>query len=212
LNEVYLSLKSGHDVRIGQELTVFRTRQTLAAGAIVQLLGTVRVDAWTPKERVARAQIIETLDTIERGAKVGPVERSFVVVAPLTNESEVKARVLASLRPNELFGQNQIVFIDKGEAAGLQAGNRLVVRRRGDAWRHTLVTEGAGYRISTDNEHPMPPMEMTPGSTADDAKYPEEIVAELRVLTTKPESAACLVTQSHVEIDTQDLAYARKGY
>jgi hypothetical protein len=212
LNEVYLSLTSGHDVRVGQELTVFRARQTLAAGAIVQLLGTVRVDAWNPKERVARAQVIETLDTIERGAKVGPVERSFVVVAPLANESEVKARVLASLRPNELFGQNQIVFIDKGEAAGLQPGNRLVIRRRGDAWRHTLVTEGAGNRISTDDERPMPPMERTPGSGADDRKFPEEIVAELRVLTTRKDTAMCLVTQSRVEIEVDDVAYARKGY
>jgi hypothetical protein len=212
LNEVYLTLKSGHDARIGQELTVFRTRQTARAGAIVQLLGTVRINEWNPKEHVARAQIIETLDTIERGAKVGPVVRNFIVVPPVTNEAEVTAHVLASLRPNEIFGQNQIVFIDKGEAAGLQPGNRLVIRRQGDAWRRTLVTEGAGYRISTDNEHPMPPMEMTPGSTVDDSKYPEEIVAELRVLTTKPESAACLVTQSHVEIDTQDIAYARKGY
>jgi hypothetical protein len=212
LNEVYLTIKSGHDPRVGQELTVFRTRETAAAGAIVQLLGTVRINAWNEKERIARAQIVETLDTIERGNKIGPIARSFLVVAPVTNESEVTAHVLASLRPNEIFGQNQIVFIDKGEAAGLQPGNRLLIRRRGDAWRHTLVTEGAGQRISTDNEQPMPPMEMTPGSTADDAKFPEETVAELRVLTTKRDSAACLVTQANVEIDTHDIAYARKGY
>ncbi len=212
LNEVYLTLRSGHDPRIGQELTVFRTRATAAAGDIVQLLGTVRIDEWNPQERVARAQIVETLDTIERGNKVGPIARSFLVVSPVTNQSEVTAHVLASLRPNEIFGQNQIVFIDKGEAAGLQPGNRLVVRRRGDAWRKTLVTEGAGYRISTDNERPMPPMEMTPGSHAEDATFPQEIVAELRVLTTRRESAACLVTQARVEIDTHDIAYARKGY
>jgi hypothetical protein len=212
LNEVYLTLRSGHDPRIGQELTVFRTRASAAAGEIVQLLGTVRIDGWNSKERVARAQIVETLDTIERGNKVGPIARSFLVVSPVTNTSEVTAHVLASLHPNEIFGQNQIVFIDKGEAAGLQPGNRLVIRRRGDAWRQTLVTEGAGYRISTDNELPMPPMEMTPGSHADDPKFPEETVAELRILTTRRESAACLVTQARVEIDTHDIAYARKGY
>jgi hypothetical protein len=212
LNEVYLTLRSGHDPRVGQELTVFRTRSTAAAGEIVQLLGTVRIDGWNSKERVARAQIVETLDTIERGNKVGPIARSFIVVSPVTNESDVTAHVIASLRPNEIFGQNQIVFIDKGEAAGLQPGNRLFIQRRGDAWRQTLVTEGAGYRISTDNEHPMPPMEMTPGSSADDSKYPVETVAELRVLTTRKESAACLVTQARVEIDTHDIAYAHKGY
>ena len=55
-------------------------------------------------------------------------------------------------------------------------------------------------------------MEMTPGSSADDSKYPVETVAELRVLTTRKESAACLVTQARVEIDTHDIAYAHKGY
>jgi hypothetical protein len=212
LNEVYLTLQSGHDPHVGQELTVFRTRDTAAAGVIVQILGTVHINEWNPKERVARAQIVETLDTIERGAKVGPLERAFLIVPPATNEAEVTAHVLASLRPNEIFGQNQVVFIDKGEAAGLKPGNRLVIQRQGDAWRQTLVTEGAGYRISTDDEHPMPPMEMTPGSGADDHKYPEEVVAELRVLTTKRDSAACLVTQARKEIDTHDVAYARKGY
>jgi LysM domain len=211
-NEVYLSLGSRHDPRVGQELTVFRTRESAAAGTIVQILGTVRINEWNSKERVARAQIVETLDTIERGSKIGPIERTFLVVSPVTNEAEVTAHILAGLRPNEFFGQNQLVFIDKGEAAGLRPGNRLLIRRQGDAWRHTLVTEGAGYRISPDNERPMPPMEMTPGSAADDRTFPEEVVAELRVLTTKRDSAACLVTHARKEIDNHDIAYAPKGY
>jgi hypothetical protein len=212
LNEVYLTLKSGHDAHVGQELTLFRLRDTIGVGAIVQILGTVRINAWDSKEHVARAQIVETLDTIERGAKVGPIERSFLVVAPVANEADVTAHVIASLRPNEIFGQNQVVFIDKGEAAGLAPGNRLYIKRQGDAWRHTLVTDGAGNRISTDDERPMPPMEMTPGSKAEDSKFPPEVVAELRVLTTKRDTATCLVTQATLEIDKNDVAYARKGH
>jgi len=34
-NEIYLSVQKGHDVRVGQELTVFRPRTTAAAGQIV---------------------------------------------------------------------------------------------------------------------------------------------------------------------------------
>jgi hypothetical protein len=212
LNEVYLNLRSGHDPRVGQELTVFRTRATAAAGEIVQILGTVKINSWDSNQRIARAEIVETLDTIERGAKVGPLARSFMVVPPVTDDADVVAHVIASLRPNEMFGQNQVVFIDKGDSAGLVPGNRLIIRRQGDAWRHTLVTDGAGYRISPDDYRPMPPMEQTPGSGADDSKFPQENVAELRVLTTKKDSATCLVVQAKVEIDTQDVAYARKGY
>jgi hypothetical protein len=212
LDEVYLGVRSGHDVKIGQELTIFRPRQTAAAGAMVQILGTARVDQWNPHDRIARAQIVETLDVIERGASIGPIARRFDIVAPKRNDAEVRARVLASLHPNILFGQNQVVFIDKGDAAGLKPGNRLFVMRRGDAWRTSLVTPGAGYRVSPDDERPLPPMEKTPGASRTEDKYPDEVVAELRVVSVKKESAACLVTQSVHEIETNDVAVARRGY
>jgi hypothetical protein len=212
LDEVYLGVRSGHDVKIGQELTIFRPRQTAAAGAMVQILGTARVDQWNPHDRIARAQIVETLDVIERGASIGPIARRFDIVAPKRNDAEVRARVLASLHPNILFGQNQVVFIDKGDAAGLKPGNRLFVMRRGDAWRTSLVTPGAGYRVSPDDERPLPPMEKTPGASRTEDKYPDEVVAELRVVSVKKESAACLVTQSVHEIETNDVAVARQGY
>lgn len=212
LDEVYLSIRKGHDVRIGQPLTIFRTRSTAAAGAIVQVLGTIRVDDWNDRDRVARGQVMEALDVIERGASVGPVARSFEVVPPKRNDADVQARVLASLHPNEFFGQNQIVFIDKGASSGLQQGNRLFVVRRGDAWRQTMLTDDMSLRISADDERPMPPMEQTPGSKRDDQRYPEELVAELRAVDVKKDSAACLVTQAKVEIELNDLVVARKGY
>jgi hypothetical protein len=37
-------------------------------------------------------------------------------------------------------------------------------------------------------------------------------VAELRVVALKKESATCVVTQSTLEIERDDLAVARKGY
>jgi len=134
------------------------------------------------------------------------------VVAPVRNDTDLQAHVLASLHPNILFGQNQVIFIDKGEKAGLKAGNRLFIVRRGDAWRRSLVTPGAGYRVSADDERPMPPMEATPGARREEEKYPDEVVAELRVLAVKKESAVCLVTQARLEIEVNDLAVARKGY
>ena len=212
LDEVYLTLQPGHDVQLGQELSVFRPRKTEAAGQIVQILGTVRVDQYSPQDHMARARVVESLDVIERGASIGPIERAFKVVAPLRNDTDVQAHVLASLHPNILFGQNQVVFIDKGEAAGLKPGNRLFVVRRGDAWRKSLVTPGAGFRVSADDERPMPPMENTPGARHEEANYPDEVVAELRVLAVKKDSAACLVSQSRLEIEVNDLAVARKGY
>ncbi len=212
LNQIYLTLRKGRDVRVGQELTIFHTRTTAAAGAIVQILGTARINEYSAEDHIARAQIVETLDVIERGAKVGPLTRSFAVVPPRRNDVDLQAHVLASVHPNEFFGQNQVVFLDRGEAGGLKPGNRLFVVRHGDAWRQTLVTADSGFRISADDERPMPPMERTPGSRKDDDRYPDEIVAELRVLAVKKDSAVCLVTQARREIELRDLVVARRGY
>jgi hypothetical protein len=211
-DEVYIHIDRGHEVRLGQELTIFHPLHMAAAGTIVQIGGTARIDSWDAQDRVARARIVESLNVIERGAKVGPLDRTFNVVPPRRNEVDVEARVLASLHPHEFFGQNQVVFIDKGEDAGLKVGNRLFVMRRGDPWRNSLVRPHAGDRVSPDDETPMPPMEQVPGSRHDEGNYPEEVVAELRIITLKKDSATCLMTASRSEVEPYDRVVARKGY
>ena len=212
LDEIYIHIDRGHDVHMGQELTIFRPLHMEAAGTIVQIGGTARIDQWNAQDRVARARIVESLNVIERGAKVGPLDRTFNVVPPRRNDVDVQARVLASLHPNEFFGQNQIVFIDKGDEAGLKVGNRLFVMRRGDPWRQSLLRPHAGDRVSPDDETPMPPMEQVPGSRSDEPNYPDEVIAEMRVVAVKKDSATCLLTHSRSEIEPFDVAVARKGY
>ena len=56
--------------------------------------------------------------------------RKFQVVPPIRNEKDVNASVLASVYPHNFYGQNQVVFIDKGDEDGLKIGNRLFVVRR----------------------------------------------------------------------------------
>jgi hypothetical protein len=212
-DEVYLHVAPGHDVHLGQELSIFRPiHPSSATGTIVQIEGTARIDQWNSRDRVARAQVVESLNVVERGARVGPLGRRFEVVPARRNDTEVQAHVLASVHPNEFYGQNQVLFIDKGEAAGLKLGNRLFIVRRGDPWRRSLVEPSAGDRVSADDEKPMPAMERTPGSARDDRNYPDEVVAELRVVAMKKDTATCVVTQSTVEIERNDLAMARKGY
>jgi hypothetical protein len=211
-DQIYLHIDKGHEVHLGQDLTLFKPLKSSAAGTIVQINGTARVNQWDPQSRVARAQVIESLGVVERGARVGPLARRFEIVPPRRNDTDVQAHVLAAIHPEEFFGGKQVIFIDKGESAGLKPGNRLFIMRRGDAWRRTLVTPSAGYRVSPDDEKPMPPMEQTPGSHKDEQNYPDEVVGELRVVSVRKDTATCLITESRVEIEPYDLAVARKGY
>jgi hypothetical protein len=210
-NEIYLHLDKGHDVQLGQELTVFKPIKSGAAGTLVHILGTARIDAFSVQDRVARARIVESLDVIERGARVGPLQRKFTIVPPLRNDVEVEAHVLASIHPEVFWGAGQVVFIDKGDAAGLKPGNTLQIVRRGDAWRQTLLNSNAGWRVSPDDETAAPRIEQTPGSRKDEENYPERVTATLRVVWTRKDSAACLVINSVNEIEPYELAVAHKG-
>jgi hypothetical protein len=58
----------------------------------------------------------------------------------------------------------------------------------------------------------MPPMEGTPGSRSDEQHYPDEVVAEMRVVEVKKDTATCMVTHAKLEVESGDVAVARKGY
>ncbi len=219
-NHVYMQLKPGKSVSPGQLLTIYRpVRQPKNVkgarrppGQIVAIKGTVKVDQWDPKKRIARGTITESLDVIERGAKVGPVGRRFDVVQPKVNDKTVWARVLTGVYPHIYLGQNQVAFIDKGSEDGLSPGNRLFVVRRGDAWRRSLKTasDSARQRVRMDDPRTAP-IERTP-TEGNEKNFPEEVIGELRVLRTRRYSSVCMVTVSHREIVPGDRAVARKGY
>jgi len=211
-DEIYLRISSQHDLKVGQELTIYRPVRSVGGGKLIQIQGTVKVDQWNPKERIARARITESLDAIERGARVGPVSRRFEVVPPVRNEKDVEARVLTSVQPHNLYGQNQIVFIDQGDESGLRPGNRLFVIRKGDAWHESLTTasKASSKRIALEDDSPAA-IENVP-RPRDNAALPEEVQAELRVISVKKQTAMCIVTTSRREIEAGDKAFSRKGY
>ncbi len=218
-NHVYITLRPGVDLKVGQELTVFReVRQPdnvsgarKPKGQIVAVNGTVKIDRWDPKTRIARGVISESVDTIERGAKVGPVGRKFDVIPPKPSARAVQARVLTSFYPHVYLAQNQVVFLDHGADDGLEPGNTLYVLRKGDTWRASLATNSrmARDRVRMDSPEHVE-VETTP-LRGDADKFPEEAVAELRVLRTEKASAIALVTQSRREVVPGDRAVTLVG-
>jgi hypothetical protein len=208
-NRVYMIFRPGAEVEIGQLMTIFQDVRTppdtpgarRPPGRIVAFKGTVKIDSWDAQNRIARGELVESLDVIERGAKVGPVGRRYFVVPPAS-----------SLYPHVILGRDQVVFIDKGANDGLKAGNRLFVVRRGDSWRRTLVTTTsmARSRIAMDVPERID-VEETP-LEGDEDVFPEEVIGELRVLRAHPYAALALVTESHEELEPGDRVVARKGF
>jgi len=217
---VYLSMKDGVDLRLGQRLTIFREVRSPQGvegarkppGELVKVYGTVRIDGWDPDSRIAKGQLIESLDVVERGSKVGPVGRRFDVVPPKKGTVDVEARVLTAIYPNIYYGQYQVVFIDKGSEDGLVPGNRLRVLRRGDTWRRELKTASthARLRVPLDSADTAP-AEITPLRGNDD-KFPDETVGEVTVLRTEQYSSVCLVTESSRPLEVGERLVATSGF
>ncbi len=209
-DEVYIRIADGHEVKLGQELTVFRPRRNVGTANLVQIQGTVRIDEWNANEHIARARITETTDVIERGAFVGPILRKYEVVPPRRNDVDLVASVRTSVQTHVFYGQNAVIFIDHGDADGLKPGNRLFVTRQGDAWHKTQPTRTAAQRIALERDDPAA-VENIP-RPRDESILPEETVAEIRVITVRQHSAMCLITNASREIELGDIATAKKGY
>ena len=214
-DEVYLQIADGHDVQVGDELTLFRPIRTVenenAKGELVSIRGTARIDRYNPKTRMVRARITEALDTIERGVKVGPVARKFDVVPPVVADADLDANILASLYPNQVYVQHQVVFLDKGAKEGVKAGQRFFAIRRGDRWAQNI--KGAGTQAIL-----RPRVEDDRFARVDTLKYgvdndllPDETYAELRVLRTRDHTSAALVVATKYEIERNARLISKKG-
>ena len=219
-NRVYLKMRPGVDVSVGQKLTLFGSSRPVGKvpgarqpkGQIVPVKGTVLIDHYNPRTHIARGEIVESVDVIERGNKLGQVRRKLDLVPPRPSHSNLRARVLTSVYPYVFMSDQQVVFLDRGSQDGLVPGNRLFVVRRGDAWRHSLkdASSMARDRMRLDVPEPVQ-VEDTP-LHGDEKAFPDEVIAELRVVRTNPSSSVALVTSSQREVMSGDRAEARKGY
>jgi hypothetical protein len=217
-NHIFLLLKPEKVARPGEELTLFRAvrpadkvdKARKVSGEVVKVLGTVKIRSMDPKTHVASGIITESLDIVERGAKVGPVRRKFDAVPPVKSDKAIVTHVLNSFYPHVYVAQNQVVFLDRGSNDGLKPGNRLVVLRQGDTWRRTLNAKMSNIRLQLDapdqvyfEDTPLP---------GDDRDFPEEAVAELRILTTEPNTSLAFIVQSQRELVPGDVATTRPGF
>lgn len=217
--DVYIQMKDDKELAIGQELTIFRPLRAVkgkgdskAEGTLVSIRGTARIDRINTKTHMARARITETIGVIERGCSVGPIERRFEAVAPTRNGSDVDVRVLASLYPNEFYGQHQVVFLDKGSAEGLAPGNRLFAVTRGDRWRRSMDDAGPLAKLRARIEDDAPAQVETMITDVDEDDFPEEVYGELRVLSVREHTATAIVTESTRELERDVRLRSRKGY
>lgn len=195
-DEAYVEFKKNKDVQVGDEYAAFRVLKDVNAtddpdtevGKLVEIMGAVRVTSYDKEQKIARVVIDESIMPIERGTMIGPVHRRFDLVPSKINEKELKGTVVAHLDNTLLFSQHQIVFVDKGHKHGVREGNRFFAVKRRDSYRESL---------EEDDDH---------------EGYPFEVLAEMRVLETRPETSTCLVTGATRTLEDGAPVEMVKGY
>ncbi len=192
---VYLAYPEGQMPRTGERFAIYEEKKRVkhpdsgeVVGSYVRILGELEVVSAQRGKR-ARAIITDSNDVIERGDRVGPLQRTFKTVEPSRNEVSRQGTVVAMLKNDELIGEGEIVFLDLGAADGVKVGNRMFVVRRGDAYAEVM---GPGDNIGKD-----------------DRRFPARAIGEVLVVQTGDEVAVGLVTLALQEMGVGDLVLMR---
>ena len=195
LDEAYVKMTADRTFQVGERYTVYKPTRPVKhpitgklLGHMVEIYGDAEVRAVTDG-KIARVAIVDSINPIERGYLVGPLKRQFKVVQPVADKADLSGMVVATLRPHELVGEEDLVFIDRGKDDGVELGNRFLVVRRGDGYE-PLLSKG--------------PM--------DDKRFPRETIGEIVVVDLRDHLSTGIVTNSVVESRVGDRVEAHRGF
>ncbi len=181
--------------KVGTVFSVYGTGTKIrrggdVVGAYVEVAGELRI-TFAKEGKRARAVITRSVNPIERGMRVGPLELNFDNTDPVKSNQKVDGTLVGLIGPDELIGAEAAVIIDRGTADGVTVGNRFLVIRRGDAYQKV----------------------MEPGTNVgqDDGKYPARAIGEILVLQTGEKACLGVVSFSIHEFGIGDQVFMRKG-
>jgi hypothetical protein len=186
-DQVYLSYPASRPPKPGEQFSIYVPDNVVKSGgnvvgAYVRVLGTLEVTAVTQDKR-ARGVITDANQEIERGAKVGPLLRTFKNVPPVPAKVDVQGTVVAMLTYDQLIGDGEVVFVDLGRKSGIEVGNSMFVVRRGDAY----------------------PKNMSLQAGQDDRKFPSRRLGKVTIVDVGERISVGLVTLTVQELSIGDL-------
>jgi hypothetical protein len=171
------------DAQLGETYVVYKTERAIhhpetkeLFGYQSSVLGAAKVVA--VDERAVTVVITHAFDPIERGAMLGPwTEKTYRPVPRRANRQALDGRIIATqAEVVTMVGENHVVFVDRGEVDGVEAGNLFTVVRAGD------------------------PYGRDPQAASWDSRLPKEDVGQLLVIDVKERASAALVMKSLQEL------------
>ncbi len=171
---VYQPKKPVHDVKIKGKKGR-KQKKGKRIGWLVEVVGEVYVTQVA--EKSAEAQIVDSVQPVERGQRAGELKTRFTRVSPTANEVTANGVVVETIREQTINGEQMFVIVNLGDADGIKRGNTFEVVEKGD-----------GY--SPDHRLYQPYEE----------GHPRRVMGRLLVLQVEEDSALTVVTHSLQEV------------
>ncbi|HVK88748.1 MAG TPA: LysM peptidoglycan-binding domain-containing protein [Kofleriaceae bacterium] len=192
-DSVYLSYPEGKPPKVGERYSIYKPGKHVKQdgkdyGAYVQVLGQLEVVS-VKQDKRARGVIVQANQEIERGAKVGPLVKTFKNVPTVAPKVDAQGPIVGILTRDQLIGNGEVVFVALGKGSGIEVGNRMYVVRRGDAYPATMSKE-AGQ---------------------DDRRFPARALGEIVIVDVGDKVSIGLVTLSVQEMGVGDLVMMQKS-
>jgi hypothetical protein len=181
-DDVFIGLGES-DVSVGDQFTVFRTRQKVfdpdsgvLLGYHVEFLGWVEVKETFPE--TSRANIRMSAAEVTEGDRLIPREPLPAEIALQASPADVEGRI--SFFPNQrvVIGFNDFVYLNRGSVDGLEVGSPLDVYRPGYSAEEVV----RDHRVLV----------------------PDHVIGRLIVVRTEEESAVAAVVKTQTELALGD--------
>lgn len=142
-DELYVSARGN----VGDRLLAVRlSRDIEGYGWVIEPMAVLRIDS--VGAQAARALVLQQFSDLKVGDLTMPLPATpqIATVEPRRVNGGATGRIIDFLRPQEIYGTTDIVFIDLGAARGLQIGDEVVAylpeRKADKDERYTLPEEG----------------------------------------------------------------------
>lgn len=191
LDTAYIGYQNENPPIPGERLSVYRKKQPVydikvkgknqkqkkgkRIGWLVEVVGEVYVHSVA--EKSAEAEIVDSVQPVERGNRVGELKTRFTRVSPTANQVTTNGLVVEIIREHTISGETQFVILNLGAEDGIRRGNTMEVVQKGDAY-------------TPDHRLHQPY----------DKGHPRRVLAKLLVLQVEDNSVLAVVTDSLQEV------------
>jgi hypothetical protein len=190
-DDVYVKFEDPKKVRKGDKFLIYRilgnVKHPLTGeqlGYKIEYVGITRVVS-TDKP-LFKAVLSESYKEIFRGDFLAPFSIPTRLVEPVSNQQNLDATIVETLSEGTWLGEYDYVIVDRGKKDGVVAGNRFIIKKKGDG-----VIEL---------------------KEKDKKDFPYEDIGEVLVLEAYDVTSLGILTYSRTELNIGDYCVMVKGY